>query len=116
MDFVAFHEQKDKESTALINQNREQIKAQKETQMELISIGSSIQNASIADNDRKKKNAGKDQNEYAKRADARIMDNEKLVDEKMSAQSSLTQNDRNRQRSIVETEDKKERIQKNNEA
>lgn len=112
-EFVAFHARKDKDAQQLIERNEELVRNSKENQSELASIGSSIQNAAIADNERKKKDVNKDQNDYRQRADNRISDSAVLIDEKKEIQASVAQNDRARLGSIERTNDKIEQRDKN---
>lgn len=100
-DYVAFFEQKEKDSDVLVSINRDHVRDQFETQSELMNIGASIQNAAIADNDRKKKETGREQGEAQRRADVRIRENKESVDKKREMQASVQQNDRYRKQ-IVE--------------
>jgi hypothetical protein len=109
MDFVAFFEQKDKDSDVLVSVNREHVRNQFETQSELMNIGASIQNAAIADNERKKKDNGKEQSEAQKRADVRIRDNKESVEKKREVQASVQQNDRYRKQNVDKSQELHER-------
>jgi hypothetical protein len=114
-DYVAFFEQKDKDSDVLVSINRDRARSQFETQSELLNIGSSIQNAAIADNERKKKENGKEQTEAQKRADLRIQDNQEKVSKQQDFQESVKQTDRYRKLNIDKNEATFTRTQKNNE-
>ena len=115
LDFVAFFDQKDKDSDVLVSMNRDRVRDQFETQSELINIGSSIQSAAIADNERKKKDTGKEQSEAQKRADIRIRDNEENVEKKREIQASVQQNDRYRKQNVEKNQELFERSEKQNE-
>jgi hypothetical protein len=115
MDFVAFFEQKDKDSDVLVSVNRDRVKNQFETQSELISIGSSIQSAAIADNERKKKENGGQQEEASKRADVRIRDSKEKVAKKKDEQAAIQQNDRYRKKNVERNQDLIDRTAKQNE-
>jgi hypothetical protein len=115
MDFIAFFEQKDKDSDVLVSVNRERVKNQFETQSELISIGSSIQSAAIADNERKKKENGGQQGEASKRADVRIRDSKEKVERKKDEQAAIQQNDRYRKKNVERNQDLIDRTAKQNE-
>jgi hypothetical protein len=111
LDFVAFFEQKDKDSDVLVSMNRERAQGQFENLTELISIGSSIQNGAIADNERKKKDQGKEQTEAKRRADVRIRDNEEAADKKREVQASVQQNDRYRKQNVEKNQEKFDRAE-----
>ncbi len=112
-DFVAFFDQKDKDSDVLVSINREHVKDQFETQSELYNIGSSIQDAAIADNDRRKKDNGKEEADAKKRADMRIRDNQEKVVKQRELQESVTQSDRYRIVNIDKNDALFERADKN---
>ena len=112
-DFVAFFDQKDKDSDVLVSIHRDHIKEQYETLSELYNIGASIQDAAIADNDRKKKDNGKEQSEAQKRADLRIRDNEEKAVKQREVQDAVKQTDRYREISIKKNEAMFERADKN---
>ncbi len=109
LDYVAFFEQKDKDSDVLVSMNRERMRDQFETQTELMNIGASIQSAAIADNDRKKKDTGKEQNEAQKRADLRIRDNNENAEKQREIQASVQQNDRYRKQNVEKSQQLRER-------
>jgi tetratricopeptide (TPR) repeat protein len=115
LEFVAFFEQKDKDSDVLVSVNRERVKNQFETQSELASIGSSIQSAAIADNERKKKENGGQQGEASKRADGRIRDTKEKVEKKKGDQAAIQQNDRYRKKNVEKNQDLIDRTAKQNE-
>jgi hypothetical protein len=115
LEFVAFFEQKDKDSDVLVSVNRERVKNQFETQSELASIGSSIQSAAIADNERKKKENGGQQGEASKRADGRIRDTKEKVEKKKVEQAAIQQNDRYRKKNVEKNQDLIDRTAKQNE-
>jgi len=115
MDYVAFFEQKDKDSDVLVSINREHVRNQFETQSELMNIGASIQNAAIADNERKKKDKGKEQSDAQKRADLRIRDNKEDVEKQREVQASIQQNDRYRKQNIDKSQALIERTQEQTE-
>jgi hypothetical protein len=115
LEFVAFFEQKDKDSDVLVSVNRERVKNQFETQSELASIGSSIQSAAIADNERKKKENGGQQGEASKRADGRIRDTKEKVEKKKDDQVAIQQNDRYRKKNVEKNQDLIDRTAKQNE-
>lgn len=104
-DYVAFFEQKDKDSDVLVSINRDHVRDQFETQSELMNIGVSIQNAAIADNDRKKKETGREQGEAQRRADVRIRENKESADEQREMQASVQQNDRYRKQIVEKNKD-----------
>lgn len=115
LDYVAFFEQKDKDSEVLVSINREHVRNQFETQSELMNIGASIQNAAIADNERKKKDNGKEQTEAQKRADVRIRDNKENVEKQREVQASIQQNDRYRKQNVDKSQELHERTQEQTE-
>ena len=114
-EFIGFYAKKADEADALVAINVASIKTARENQNELASIGTSIQNASIADNDRKKKDVNKDRSDYQKMADSRIIENEQKIESSKEALKSVGDNDRNRVVRVSENESTKERVQKNNE-
>ena len=115
-DYASFYAAESERANASIKRNEELITASKENQIELKEIGTSIQNAAIADNERKKKDTTDDRSNAKQRADNRMRENETKIEEKKQLMTSVTENDRNRQSKVVETQDKKERITKNNES
>lgn len=114
-DYVAFFEQKNKDSDVLVSMNRDRVRNQYETQSELLNIGTSIQNAAIADNERKKKDNGKEQSEAEKRADLRIQDNQEKVVKQREQHESVKQTDRYRQLNVERKDEVFERNRKNQE-
>jgi hypothetical protein len=114
-DFVAFNSTRQKDADQLIAGNRQSIEGQRQNQMELVSIGTSIQNAAIADNNRKKKDTDKDREEYQRSANSRINDNVEFIGDKMEQQASVAQADRARTIGIDKTDDKKQQQANNNE-
>ena len=84
----------------LVSTNREHVRKQFETQMELSNIGTSIQSAAISDNERKKKDKGREESEAQKRADMRIRDKQENTDKIREAHSALQQNDRYRKQNV----------------
>jgi hypothetical protein len=115
LDYVAFFEQKDKDSDVLVSMNRQHVRDQFETQSELMNIGASIQNAAIADNERKKKDNGREQTEAQKRADLRIRDSKEDVEKKRETQAAIQQNDRYRKQNVKKNEALLERTQEQSE-
>ena len=115
-DYASFYAAESERANASIKRNEELITASKENQIELKEIGTSIQNAAIADNERKKKDTTDDRSNAKQLADNRMRENETKIEEKKQLMTSVTENDRNRQSKVVETQDKKERITKNNES
>lgn len=111
-EFASFYSRKSNEANSLLTANEESILTAKANQNELLSIGTSIQNAAIADNERKKKDINKDNSDYRKSADARIIENESKVELKKQELASVTANDRNRKARVAENDDKKERTAK----
>lgn len=112
-DFEVYADQKSTESDAQISANRSRIKTKFEDQLELASIGSSIQSAAISDNDRKKKDTGKEQKEYRQREAIQIMENKQDIEEKKEMNAAIENNDRVRTTMITENDRKKEETQKN---
>ena len=115
LDYAAFFEQKDKDSDVLVSINREHVRNQLETQSELMNIGASIQNAAIADNERKKKDNGREQTEAQRRADVRIRDNKENVEKQREVQASIQQNDRYRKQNVDKSQELHERTQEQTE-
>ena len=99
-EFAEFFEQKDKDSDVLVSTNREHVREQFETQMELMNIGASIQSAAISDNERKKKDKGREEAEAQKRADMRIRDKKENTEKIRESHASLQQNDRYRKQNV----------------
>jgi hypothetical protein len=114
-EFLAFNASKQKNADEIIAGNRQTIDGQRQNQMELEAIGTSIQNAAIADNNRKKIDSDKNRSRYAKSADARIDDSSQKIEDKKLSQESVAQADRARTISIGKTEDKKEEQLSNDE-
>jgi hypothetical protein len=83
--------------------------------MEIVAIGSSIQNASIADNNRKKKDTNKDRAGYERNASTRIDDNIGFIAQKKEQIAAVDQSDRARTISMDKTYDKKEQEVSNQE-
>jgi hypothetical protein len=114
-DFLAYNEIKQKEAEQLIATNRQTLEGQRQNQMELVAIGSSIQNASIADNNRKKKDTNKDRAGYERNASTRIDDNIGFIAQKKEQIAAVDQSDRARTISMDKTYDKKEQEVSNKE-
>ena len=112
-DFEVYADQKNSESDAHITASRSKIKTSFENQLELASIGNSIQSAAIADNDRKKKDTGKEQKEYRQREAIQIMENKEDIEEKKTMTAAIDDNDRNRATMISDNDRKKEQTKKN---
>jgi hypothetical protein len=110
LDYVAFFEQKDKDSDVLVSVNREHVREQFETQMELMNIGASIQSAAISDNDRKKKDKGREETEAQKRAEMRIRDKKENTEKIREAQSALQQNDRYRKQRVEQSDERMNQV------
>jgi hypothetical protein len=102
-EYAEFFEQKDKDSDVLVSVNREHVREQFETQMELNNIGASIQSAAISDNERKKKDKGREETEAQKRADLRIRDKKENTEKIREAHSALQQNDRYRKQRVEQS-------------
>lgn len=104
-EFAEFFEQKEKDNDVLVSINQDHIRNQFENQSELMSIGAGIQSAAISDNERKKRNQGKEQEEASKRADVRIRESEESAGKKREFQASIEQNDRYRKQRVEENKD-----------
>ncbi len=105
-EYVEFFEQKDKDSDVLVSVNREHVREQFETQMELMNIGSSIQSAAISDNERRKKDKGREESEAQKRADLRIRDKKENTEKIKEAHAALQQNDRYRKQRVEQSSER----------
>ncbi len=114
-EFMGYSAKKSDEADALMAANVASIKTTRENQNELASIGTSIQNAAIADNNRKKKDVNKDRDDYQKQSDSRIIENEQKIEQRKEALKSVEDNDRNRSVRVTENEKAKENFQKSNE-
>lgn len=112
-DNELYAQQKLNESQSQISVNRSKIKTSYENQLELSSIGSSIQNAAIADNERKKKDTNKDQKEYRQRESFQIMENERSIETKKEASEAVAGTDRVRTAMIADNDRKKAETQRN---
>jgi len=99
-EFTEFFDQKDKDSDVLVSLNRERVRGQFETQLELMNIGASIQSAAISDNERKKKDKGRKEDDAQKRAELRIRDKKENTEKIIEAQAALKQNDRYRKQNV----------------
>ncbi len=115
-DFASFYDSKTKQANASMVSNEQRITASKENQLELSQIGRSIQDASIADNERKKKEVSQGNGDSKKRADNRIIENESKIEEKKALMNSVTENDRNRKARVEDMNDRKEKAAKNAES
>ena len=115
-EFAEFFEQKDKDSDVLVSINQENIQNQFQNQTELMSIGAGIQSAAISDNERKKRNQGKEEDEASKRADVRIRESKEGAVKKREFQASIEQNDRYRKQKVEENKDLYDRHEEQSQA
>ncbi len=114
-EFAEFFEQKDKDSDVLVSVNREHVREQFETQMELTNIGASIQSAAISDNERKKKDKGREEAEAQKRAEMRIRDKKENTEKIREAHSALQQNDRYRKQRVEQSDERMNQVREQTE-
>lgn len=111
----SFYTRNEKKSTDLIAQREDDIVVKKESIKEMQAEGDSWHGRAVADTERKKGEANKDQSAYKQRSDNRLLESESEIQKKKDASASLSQNDRNRAAKVSEMTDNKDRFAKNNE-